>query len=179
MKLKLLLTLGLMLSLNGFTQEVDLSKSTFKWSGSKVSATHFGPIKLKNAELKFKNDQLVSGKFVMDHNSIESKDLEGTWKKKFEEHIKSADFFDVKKYPTSSLKINKVKDGKFFGDLTIKNKTNLVVIPYKKKGKKYTGTMKFDRTKFDMVYGSGNFFKNLGDKMINDQVTVEFTIITK
>ena len=99
--------------------------------------------------------------------------------KKFEEHIKSADFFDVKKYPTSNLKINKVKDGKFFGDLTIKNKTNLVVIPYKKKGKSYTGTMKFDRTKFDMVYGSGNFFKNLGDKMINDQVTVEFTIITK
>jgi polyisoprenoid-binding protein YceI len=165
--------------MNSFTQEIDLKKSSFKWSASKVSAKHFGPIKLKTASLEFKNDQLISGKLVMDHNSIASKDLEGEWKKKFEEHIKSSDFFDVKKYPTSSLKINKVDNGNFYGDLTIKDKTHPVVIPYKKIGKNYSGTMKFDRTKFDMVYGSGNFFKNLGDKMINDEVFVEFKIITK
>jgi hypothetical protein len=30
-----------------------------------------------------------------------------------------------------------------------------------------------------MVYGSGNFFKDLGDKMIHDEVTLDFTVVTK
>ena len=33
---------------------------------------------------------------------------------------------------------------------------------------KATATVKVDRTKFDIKYGSGSFFDNLGDKAIYD-----------
>ena len=69
--------------------------------------------------------------------------------------------------------------GKLDGSLTIKGKTEPVSLKYTQKGKSYTGTLKFDRTKFGIKYGSGNFFKGLGDKMIYDEVTVEFTVVTK
>ena len=43
----------------------------------------------------------------------------------------------------------------------------------------YVGKTSFDRTKFGLKYGSGSFFKGLGDKAINDQVDVEFKIAIK
>jgi hypothetical protein len=44
---------------------------------------------------------------------------------------------------------------------------------------KYVGKTSFDRTKFGITFGSGSFFEDLGDKMINDVVEVEFTIALK
>ena len=63
--------------------------------------------------------------------------------------------------------------------LTIKSKTNPIKVSYTKKGKTYSGKLKFDRTKFDMIYGSGNFFKNLGDKIIHDEVVLDFSVVLK
>ena len=40
----------------------------------------------------------------------------------------------------------------------------------------YSGTLKFDRTKFNMKYGSGSFFKNLGDKMINNEIKIDYVV---
>ena len=60
-----------------------------------------------------------------------------------------------------------------------KDKTNPISVSYKKEGKTYTGKMVFDRTKYNIVYGSGNFFKNLGDKVIHDDVEVNFSIVLK
>jgi hypothetical protein len=40
-----------------------------------------------------------------------------------------------------------------------------------------SGKFTFDRTKFDVIYGSGTFFDNLGDKAINNDVTIEFNIV--
>jgi polyisoprenoid-binding protein YceI len=119
------------------------------------------------------------GEFVADMNSIGETTLTGEWKTKFLGHIKSADFFDVKKYPSAKLKINKVDNGYLYGTLTIKNKTHDVTVPFTKEGKVYSGEIGFDRTKYDMVYGSGNFLKNLGDKVIADTVTLKFKIVTK
>ena len=53
-------------------------------------------------------------------------------------HLKSADFFEVAKYPEltfKSTKIAKTKDGYLLtGDLTIKGKTNTVSIPFQHHG---------------------------------------------
>jgi polyisoprenoid-binding protein YceI len=53
-------------------------------------------------------------------------------------HLKSADFFDVAKYPEltfKSTKLAKTKDGyTLTGDLTIKGKTKSVLIPFKQYG---------------------------------------------
>ncbi len=175
MKTTIILTALLFTSFSAMAENIDLGKSSFVWKGSKITGDfHSGPIKMKKATLK--NGK---GEFIADMNTIEDTTLKGEWKTKFLGHIKSGDFFDVKKYPTAKLKVEKIDNGYLYGKLTIKNKTHDVTIPFVKKGKTYTGELGFDRTKFDMIYGSGNFFKNLGDKVIADTVTLKFKIVTK
>lgn len=176
-KVMMILMMGLSLALSA--AEVDLQKSTFAWTGKKVTGEHTGFISLKSARLDASEEKITSGEFVMSIDSITVTDLKGEWAEKFLGHMKSADFFEVEKYPTAKLVITGDNGKEIMGKLTIKGKTNEIKIPYKKIGNKYSGIMTFDRTKFDMVYGSGNFFKNLGDKVISDTVTIHFNVVTK
>ncbi|MFG1501221.1 YceI family protein [Halobacteriovorax sp. XZX-3] len=175
MKAKFII-LGLILtSFTAMADNIDLARSSFVWKGTKITGDfHSGPIKMKSASLD--NGR---GSFVADMSSIDDTTLKGEWKSKFLSHIKSSDFFDVEKYPTAKLKIDKIDNGHLYGKLTIKGKTNAVTVPVTKKGKVYSGVLAFDRTEFDMVYGSGSFFKNLGDKVISDTVTLTFKVVTK
>lgn len=181
MKLKLKqLTMVAILSISTvFAADVDLKKSTLKWEGTKVTGKHFGKISLKSASVDMKGDKLTGGEFVVDMNSFTTEDLEGEWATKLIGHLKSKDFFVVEKYPTAKLVIKSVVGKVATADLTIKDKTNEVKFDIKKIGKTYTGVLKFDRTKFGMVYGSGDFFKGLGDKMIHNDVTVDFKFVVK
>jgi polyisoprenoid-binding protein YceI len=175
MKTKIILAALLLTSYSAMAENIDLGKSSFTWRGSKIVGDfHTGPIGMKKATLKD-----GKGEFVADMNTIEETTLEGEWKAKFLGHIKSEDFFNVKKYPSAKLKIEKIDNGYLYGTLTIKNKTHDVTVPFTKNGNTYTGELGFDRTKYDIVYGSGNFFKNLGDKVIADTVTLKFKIVTK
>lgn len=160
-----------------FAGNVNIAKSSFAWTGTKVTGKHEGFIHLKSASLTEKKGVLTGGSFVMDMDRISVTDLSGKWEKKFLTHIKSADFFDIKQFPTSQLEITQVKGTQVTANLTIKGKTHTVQFPFTKQDKKYEGVLTFDRTKFNMVYGSGNFFKNLGDKVIHDPVTVAFTVV--
>ena len=60
------------------------------------------------------------------------------------------------------------------GDLTIKGKTNPVSFVISIYGNKATATVKVDRSKYDVRYGSASFFDNLKDKTIYD----EFDLVT-
>lgn len=174
------LLLGLMLSSMVFGLEIDTEKSVFEWAGTKaVGSGHGGKIFLASSDVKVKDGTIVGGTFVMDMKTFTVEDLEGEWEQKFLGHMKSADFFEVETYPTSTLVLNELSNGKAKGELTIKGNTHPVQFDVKKSGQTYEGTLKFDRTKFDMIYGSDNFFKNLGDKVINDEVTLEFKVVLK
>lgn len=165
---------------NLYASNVDLKQSTFTWKGTKVTGEHTGNISLKSASLnKGKDGKITSGEFVIDMNSVTVTDLTGEWADKFIAHIKNEDFFEIKKYPNAKLVITGDDGKSLSGKLTIKGKTNDIKVPYQMKNGVYTGTMTFDRTKFDMKYGSGSFFKGLGDKMIHDKVTLKFNVKTK
>ena len=41
------------------------------------------------------------------------------------------------------------------------------------------GSLDIDRTLYNIQYNSGKFFEDLGDKLINDDFTVEFKVQTK
>ena len=90
--------------------------------------------------------------------------------------MKSHDFFEVSKYPTATLTIESIKNNKAEGKLTIKDKTHPVKIDFATDKNSYKGKMVFDRTKFSMIYKSGNFFKDLGDKVIYDEVQIDFNV---
>ena len=53
----------------------------------------------------------------------------------------------------------------------------MVINNYIVNGKNYSSTLVFDRTKFEITYRSGNFFENLGDRLINDYVELEVSLV--
>lgn len=162
--------------------EVDIEKTTFKWNATKsVGEGHWGYIYLNSAEVKLENGKIVNAEFSMDMNSFTVDNLSGEWKDKFIGHVKSSDFFDVTKYPTAKLVLNKqIDEDSITGVLTIKGKSNPVNLKFEKNENQFSGVLKFDRTKFGIKYGSENFFKELvADKIIGDEVTVAFTVVLK
>jgi polyisoprenoid-binding protein YceI len=160
--------------------EIDLTQSTIKWKGSKITGSnHHGLISPKSSSLTVEEGKVVSGSVVMDMNSLTVSDLEGEKAQKFLGHMMNEDFFEVGKYPTATLDIKEAKDGEMVGELTIKGVTKAFSFPVTLKDGKYVGKTTFDRTQFGIIYKSGNFFKDLGDKVINDEVEIEFEIALK
>jgi polyisoprenoid-binding protein YceI len=160
--------------IDGEKKDIKTSESTVTWKGYKVTGSHTGTIDLKEGSLEFEGEKLIGGEFVVDMASLISTDLEGEYKGKLEGHLKSDDFFGVESNPTSKLVFTSVEaTGKnsyeVTGDLTIKGKTNPVTFDVSVYGSKATATLKVDRSQYDVKYGSGSFFDNLGDKTIYDE----------
>ena len=161
-------------TLNDGDKKVKTEKSKVVWKGYKVTGSHEGVINMTSGSLSFKDDALTDGSFVIDMTSISSTDLDGEYKGKLDGHLKSDDFFGVSQYPTAKLDFKKVKaDGKnsytVTGDLTIKGKTNPITFKMSVYGNKATASLKIDRTKFGVQYGSTSFFEGLKDKAIYDE----------
>ena len=159
---------------NEVKREVNTSKSKVTWKAYKVTGSHTGTIELNSGVLVFDNDKLSGGEFVVNMGSLVSTDLEGEYKGKLEGHLKSDDFFGVEQHPTSKLVLTNVTpNGKnsyeVKGDLTIKGITKSISLDVSVYGSKATATMKVDRAQYDVRYGSGSFFENLGDKTIYDE----------
>ncbi|GET20565.1 YceI family protein [Prolixibacter denitrificans] len=188
-KLAVVLALLVLTVAPAFAQsyQVDTNASTVKWTGKKVAGSHHGTIALKEGELEMKGNQLIGGSVVVDMTTIKDLDLtDPEWNQKLVGHLRSNDFFGVEKFPVSRLVIKKVesKGGNLYhvtGDLTIKGITkpvefdsSILVTGNKLEA---TGTIPVDRTKYGIKYGSGSFFSNLGDKMIDDVFTLDFSLV--
>jgi polyisoprenoid-binding protein YceI len=169
------------------TYTADVTKSEIKWNGKKVTGEHYGKIKLDNASLTMENGLLTGGSFVVDMTSLTVDDITdpGT-NQKLTGHLKSDDFFGVEKFPKANFVITEVskKDGNNYhvkGNITIKGKTEAIEFPavVHTKGSEVdaTATVTINRAKFDVKYGSGSFFDNLGDKMIYDNFDLDIHLV--
>lgn len=175
-----ILLLSLITSSLVLATSIDLKKSHVQWTGSKITGSeHTGKILFKSGEISLKDNKLTSGNFVVDINTFSVEDISGGKAKKFIGHMTSADFFEVSKFPTASLKITEVKGNKAKAILTMKGKSSPVSFIYKINEKVMSGKFEINRTAFNIVYGSKNFFKNLGDRVINDEVQLAFNIVLK
>ncbi|MEA1786816.1 YceI family protein [Arenibacter sp. GZD96] len=159
---------------DGEKKPVKTGESKVTWKAYKVTGSHVGTVDLKEGALEFEGDKLIGGEFIVDMTSLVSTDLEGEYKGKLEGHLKSDDFFGVAKHGSSKLVFSEVKvSGKnsyeVTGDLTIKGITKPVTFDVSIYGSKATATLKIDRANYDVKYGSGSFFDNLGDKAIYDE----------
>ncbi len=175
-----LFLLCLFLSNFTFAGELKIQKSSFVWHGTKiVGSGHSGTIQMSKSFLSEEKGSL-SGEFVADMNSITVTDLEGERKAKFENHMKSEDFFEIEKFPTATFIIEKSDAQKIYGKLSIKGKIQEISVPYTKDKSTYNAVLEFDRTKFGLIYASQSFFKNLvGDRVINDTIKLEIKITLK
>ena len=159
-------------------------KTTLDWLGEKVTGQHTGTVKLQSGWLTMKENKIVGGEFVIDMTSI--KDSEGN--ARLEGHLKSDDFFGVEKNPVSKLVL---KSSESFdkgsavvkGELTIKGVTNPVefkaAVQKKDDGMYFFSNIVIDRTKYNVRYGSGTFFDNLGDKTIYDEFKLKVALVVK
>lgn len=166
--------------------KVNTADSKILWTASKVTGQHNGSVAIKDGNLEMKDGLLTGGSFTMDLRSITVLDLEGKGKENLEGHLKSDDFFGVEKFPTSQLVIT---DAKLTGsgvynikaNLTIKGITHPIEFVANVKpegaGVKATADIKVDRTMYDVRYGSGKFFDNLGDKAIFDEFNLAVSLV--
>jgi len=185
-----ILILAVMVSYNAIAGnfKVNVAESKVTWFGKKVTGEHNGPIKLKNGFIAVENGKITGGKFEMDMNSIDNNDLSGGMKDRLVGHLKSDDFFSVSAHPVSTLVLTSVtpESGNkytFKGDLTIKGITHPVEFSgsadFGNSSLNAKGKMLVDRSLYNVRYGSGKFFEGLGDRMIYDEFTLEFTLVAE
>jgi polyisoprenoid-binding protein YceI len=158
-------------------KKINVEKSNITWVGKKVTGEHTGTVKFKEGILVFQKGALKGGNFTVDMTTIGATDLTGDWKQKLDGHLKADDFFGTAKFPTATLvfkKIGSKGNGVYTvtADLTIKGITKPVTFDITVNGNTATSNFKIDRTKYDIKYGSGSFFSDLGDKTINDDFEV-------
>ena len=176
------------------TLKLDTSLSTMNWLGKKVTGQHNGTIKIAKGEINIDKDKVVGGSFEMDMKTIVNLDLQDAeFNTKLITHLKSDDFFSAEKFPTSKFEITKVEpfsdatkpnfNSNISGNLTIKGITKGISFPASVKIENgvlnANADFEIDRTQWDIKYGSGKFFENLGDKMINDNFGISFKITAK
>ena len=170
-------------SLTDGSYVVDPRTSSVNWSAAKVvGASHSGQVAIKSGSLTIENSQLKDGNLILDMKNISvEKDIDALIK-----HLNSKDFFDTAAYPEAKIIISSTtpteKAGVYLatGDLTIKGKTATINFPLSVAqtggGLDVKSDLKIDRTIWDIRYGSGKFFQNLGNNLIKDEIDLSVNL---
>ena len=173
------------------TYTADIERSKLRWLGTKVTGQHDGTINFKEGHIDIEEGRVVSGTFVFDMNSIVVLDLtDEVLNNKLVNHLKHNDFFAVDSFPHSTFEITAAEyletpsNGNNYtisGNMTIRGVSKNISFPalveindniIMAKGK-----VTLDRTEWNVKYGSGKFFKGLGDQMINDNFEIGIELI--
>ena len=168
---------------------IDTALSVLNWTGNKPTGSHTGTVTIKSGGMLVEEEKLTKGMFVIDMTSITNEDMKGAdGAGKIEGHLKSADFFDISAYPTSTFVITKVEEvaGKLAvtGNLQIKDVTKSITIPAMISTENGITTFKsetfnVDRTDFGITYKSKKLDAAIKDKFINDLMEMSFEVKTK
>lgn len=171
------------------TYKIDTAATTVAWAAKKIVGGHNGNVTTKDGFLTFTGDIITAGEINVDMKTITVADIPATdeYNAKLVGHLKSPDFFNVDKNPDAKLVIKsseKTKTGlKIKGDLTFIGKTNPIefdAVVSKPAGMfNAKSEVVLDRTKWDLKYGSSDFFKGLGDKAIDNKFTLTINVTAK
>ncbi|KAA2239796.1 YceI family protein [Chitinophaga agrisoli] len=165
---------------------IDTKESVVTWKGSSAKGAHTGYVYISKGELMIGNGQLMGGTVEIDMSTIEGEDHRSD--NNLINHLKNPDFFDVKKFPFSTIEITSIdsingESTHVTGNLTIKGITHPVNFPaemeVKDKIVKAKGKLVIDRTKWDVRYNSGKFYDNLADRTISDSIEFQVKIVAK
>lgn len=157
-----------------------LDVSAWQWTGKDAFSAYSlsGTLDQKTGSMTIVDDQLTQGEVIIDMLTLdaENKDLR--------KHLRSKDFFEVKKYKEAVFRLTKgtVSGDRAYleGELTIKDKTQKIIIEPKITREDgvitLSGQMVLDRTKYGVVYNSPNIFKNLKDNAIADDFVLQYEL---
>lgn len=169
------------------TYKIDGQQSKLTWNAKKVTGEHAGLAPISGGSVVLDGGKLKGGSIDVSLKDLTVTDLtDPEANGKLTKHLKSDDFFAVEKHPAAKLVITSATPtgaGAYdvTGKLTIKGITNEVKFPatVKADNQKLTATAKVtvDRTKYDIKFRSKNFFENLGDKAIDDNFTLDVSLV--
>ena len=167
--------------------KANTQKSLINWTGKKIMGFHTGTINLSNGTLEVEDGKIVNGNFDIDTRSIIVTNIEDPkTSEQFAGHLFSDDFFAVDKFPTANFTIinSTPINGAIYkidGLLTIKGITHALSFEAKVDVQGNTisaaGAIIVDRTKYGIKFGSGNFFKALGDNLIYNDFTLDLNLV--
>ncbi len=172
---------------------VDVKKSKLEWFAKGATKQHNGTVDFKSGNMQIDTKQIKTGFFYFDMKSIKNSDIKDEgFNKQLVDHLKGEDFFHATKFTQGTFKITKatrldVPEGQLnytiVGDLTIKGITKSIEFPalvaFSKKSVTTKAEVTIDRTNWNITYNSGNFFKDLGDKLIEDKITLKFNVVAE
>lgn len=170
---------------------VDADASSVAWLGTKIGGQHDGTIGVHHGELYVYNGELLAGQVVIDMNQIVVLDIEDpNSNARLVGHLESDDFFSVLTYPTATFEITRLEPlsasvgentHRVFGNMTIKGITHGIAFDamISVEGDRVNAFADFDldRADWDVRFGSGRFFDNLGDNLIHDDFNLKLNIV--
>lgn len=170
------------------TSKVKTSEIT--WKGYKLiksnTTSETGSLKLKSGKFYFENKVLTGGDFVIDMRSLEVTSQQGEDKAKLQDHLKSIDFFDVKKYPTATFKLTKFLPSKnpeynylVVGDLTLKGTRKTITFPARVRTNDLevdfeSAVISLNRREYKVYYQT-----SVRDMFIENQIDIKISLKTK
>jgi polyisoprenoid-binding protein YceI/rhodanese-related sulfurtransferase len=179
-------------SLQDGTYTVDTAKSTIEWTGRNPNGKHYGRVQLATGKMNLANNA-ISGRFEIDMTSIENIDLAGDeLQPVLISHLKSDDFFFVKMFPAAFFSIKTATPFKepelsapnydIEGILELRGVRQKINFPATLSSLS-NGTITaeahfdFDRTRWNVIYGSSRFFEHLGMHLVFDPISIQLRII--
>lgn len=178
-KLKYCLLLLLASPLSIFCQNYELDEDvskTIHWKGyAEVGGfIQEGTIEIESSTLTITDEGKLNGEIIIMMKSIEHDD------KDLSKHLKNEDFFDVKKYPFSTIRFIQKEDKSISAELEIKGvKGQLTFNPHvviENNTVKVKGSASIDRTQYGIKYNSSSYFQDLGSYAIKNFFDIAFDL---
>lgn len=172
---------------------VDVNASQVEWKGQKITGSgHNGTIGLKEGVIYVYDNQLWGGEMIIDMTQITVLDLtDPEMNARLKGHLESDDFFSVATHPEARFQIvgfepiEGASEGqpnyRVSGNLTIKDITHSLafdaIINHTDGQITASADFAFDRSLYEVRFGSGRFFENLGDNLINDEIQLSINLV--
>lgn len=173
--------------------ELDLTQSRVEWTGRNLINKHWGQVAISSGFVDFKQGMPVSGGATIDMRRITCTDLASSdLHDVLIHHLESDDFFDVSRFPIALYSFHRAErisecpgcpNLKLHGQFTLKAVTHPIVIDatagFTPEGKAaLQASFSLNRTQWDVLYGSGSFFRRLAGHLVNDAIEIQLRIIT-
>jgi hypothetical protein len=152
-------------------------------------------LRVSSGHLSVRGGILQGGSIGLDLRSLENTNLaDPALRRVLEAHLKSDDFFDVERFPSAQLLLRSaspIPDATpgtpnqiVSADLTFKDVTHPIQFPaivsLSMDGSLTAlAQIDIDRTRWNVLYGSGRFFQMLGKHLVNDAITLFVKIVAQ
>lgn len=165
------------------TYNIDAANSSVAWKGEVAGVYgHTGVTNIKEGTVEVTDGAITGGGITIDMSTIAATDSASYTDEKghtitdLEGHLTTGDFFNTEEFPTSTFVVTAIDGSTITGDLTVRGKTNsetftVAVSEVTDNNVTLTGSLKFDRQKYDVAWV--HFMK---DMVLSDDISLTISI---